>query len=231
MPFALAALILLESCASSTVIQSNPTGAKLYLNSNYVGTTPYRHTDTKIVGTTTYVRLEKEGYEPLTTSFSRDEQADAGAIIGGIFLLFPFLWTMKYDPSHTYELASPGTPQQPTVAPMPLANDPASVSASPKAARLRDAKKLLDEGILTKENTKRKKRRFLIPTISARRPVRLPAVSTFVSHKIERCFVAFVGGMRHPAHLRPITFIEGREIGIAIVGFVNFGQVQGSGNG
>lgn len=68
---------------------------------------------------------------------------------------------MKYDPSHTYELASPGTPQQPTVAPMPLANDPASVSASPKAARLRDAKKLLDEGILTKEEYEKEKKKIL----------------------------------------------------------------------
>lgn len=158
-PFALAALILLESCASSTVIQSNPSGAKLYLNSNYVGTTPYRHTDTKIVGTTTYVRLEKEGYEPLNTSFSRDEQADAGAIIGGIFLLFPFLWTMKYDPSRTYELASPSTFQQPPVAPMPLAND--SALTSPKATRLRDAKKLFDEGILTKEEYEKEKKKIL----------------------------------------------------------------------
>lgn len=160
-PFALAALILLESCASSTVIQSNPSGAKLYLNSNYVGTTPYRHTDTKIVGTMTFVRLEKEGYEPLNTSFSRDEQADAGAIIGGIFLLFPFLWTMKYDPSHTYELATPDTFQQPSVVPIPLANDPSSISASPKAARLRDAKKLLDEGILTKEEYEKEKKKIL----------------------------------------------------------------------
>lgn len=158
-PLALAALILLESCASSTTIQSNPSGAKLYLNSSYVGTTPYRHTDTKIVGTTTYVRLEKEGYEPLNTSFSRDEQADAGAIIGGVFLLFPFLWTMKYDPSHTYELAPPGSFQQPGVAPMPLANDPAS--ASPKTAKLRDLKKLLDEGVLTKEEYEKEKKKTL----------------------------------------------------------------------
>lgn len=159
LPFTLSALILLESCASSTVIQSNPTGAKLYLNSNYVGNTPHRHTDTKIVGTTTYVRLEKEGYEPLNTSFSRDEQADVGAIIGGVFLLFPFLWTMKYDPARTYELSPAGTFQQPNVAPMPLANDP--VSASPKTAKLRDLKKLLDEGILTKEEYEKEKKKTL----------------------------------------------------------------------
>lgn len=158
-PLALAALIMLESCASSTLIQSNPSGAKLYLNSNYVGTTPYRHTDTKIVGTTTFVRLEKDGYEPLNTAFSRDEQADAGAIIGGVFLLFPFLWTMKYDPAHTYELASPGTFQQPSVAPMSLANDPVMTSA--RATRLRDAKKLFDEGILTKAEYEKEKKKIL----------------------------------------------------------------------
>ncbi len=156
---ALSVLILLESCASSTVIQSNPTGAKLYLNSNYVGNTPHRHTDTKIVGTTTYVRLEKEGFEPFNTAFSKDEQADVGAIIGGVFLLFPFLWTMKYDPARTYELTPSGSFQQPIGAPMQLANDPAS--ASPKTAKLRDLKKLLDEGILTKEEYEKEKKKTL----------------------------------------------------------------------
>jgi len=45
-----------------------------------------------------------EGYEDFLGSFSRDEEVDVGAIIGGIFFLFPFLWTMKYKPFHTYEL-------------------------------------------------------------------------------------------------------------------------------
>ena len=44
---------------------------------------------------------------------------------------------------------------------MPLANDPASISASPKATRLRDAKKLLDEGILTKEEYEKEKKKIL----------------------------------------------------------------------
>ena len=113
------------------------------------------------MGATTFVRLEKEGYEPLNSSFSRDEQADAGAIIGGLFLLFPFLWTMKYNPSRTYELTSPSQvgPQQSGVVPMSLANDPAVTS--PKATRLRDAKKLLDEGILTKEEYEKEKKKIL----------------------------------------------------------------------
>lgn len=41
------------------MIQSNPSGAKLYLNGENVGETPYSHTDTKIAGSTTTVQLEK----------------------------------------------------------------------------------------------------------------------------------------------------------------------------
>lgn len=100
----LAVSVLLSGCASTTMIRSNPDGAKVYLNEELAGTTPYLHSDTRIVGSTTRVRLEKEGYEALHSSFSRNEEVDAGAIIGGIFFLFPFLWTMKYKPAHTYEL-------------------------------------------------------------------------------------------------------------------------------
>ena len=104
----LAGAILFASCSSTTLIQSSPSGAKVYLNGEYTGVTPYTHTDTKIVGSSTQVRLEKEGYETLNTAFSRNEDADVGAIIGGIFFLFPFLWTMKYKPVRTYELVPSG---------------------------------------------------------------------------------------------------------------------------
>ncbi|MBE0655835.1 MAG: PEGA domain-containing protein, partial [Bacteroidales bacterium] len=75
-----------------------------YINDEPLGRTPYTYTDTKIVGSTNIVRLELEGYEPLYTSFSRNEEVDPGAIIGGILVWVPFLWTMKYKPSHFYEL-------------------------------------------------------------------------------------------------------------------------------
>lgn len=109
----LAGAILFASCSSTTLIQSSPSGAKVYLNGEYAGVTPYSHTDTKIVGSSTQVRLEKEGYETLNSAFSRNEDADVGAIIGGIFFLFPFLWTMKYKPVRTYELVPSGTASLP----------------------------------------------------------------------------------------------------------------------
>lgn len=100
----LSATIFLAGCGSTTMIQSRPDNARVYLNGEYMGTTPYAHRDTKIVSSTTLVTLEKEGYQTFNTSFSRDEELDVGALIGGIFLLVPFLWIMKYKPFRTYEM-------------------------------------------------------------------------------------------------------------------------------
>ncbi len=157
----LAVCVLASSCASTTMIQSTPSGAKVYLNGEAVGVTPYEHTDTKITGSTTTVRLEKEGYEQLNTSFSRDEEVDAGAIVGGIFVLIPFLWTMKYKPTHSYELKPATTIQtqtvvEPEVKIQTLATEPRS-----KAERLRELKELLDEKIITQEEFEKEKKKIL----------------------------------------------------------------------
>ncbi|MBO0947024.1 PEGA domain-containing protein [Fibrella forsythiae] len=166
-----AGIVLLGSCTSSTVITSQPAGAKLYVNGQYKGTTPYQYSDTKIVGSTTDLRLEKEGFEPFQVPLVRNERADAGAIVGGVFLLFPFLWTMKYDPDHTYQLRPlngidqpVSTPPASTAAPLyGVPNTPATqaTSSTSKADRLREIKKLYDEKILTEKEYEAEKKKIL----------------------------------------------------------------------
>ena len=75
----------LQAALYITLIQTEPSGAKVYMNEEYKGVTPLSHSDTKIVGSITSVRFEKEGYETLYTTLTRNESADVGAIIGGIF--------------------------------------------------------------------------------------------------------------------------------------------------
>jgi len=100
----LAVIVLFSSCASTTLIESIPSGGDLYLDGEQVGVTPYSMTDTKILGTCTSVRIEKENFNNLYSTICRTEEADPGAIIGGIFFWFPFLWAMKYKPTHFYKL-------------------------------------------------------------------------------------------------------------------------------
>ena len=96
------------SCASTTVIQTQPPGARVIINGAVVGTTPYALTDTNIVGSTTHLRLEYPGYQPLDTFIVRNEELEVVALIGGIFLLVPLLWVMKYQPQHNYQLQMGG---------------------------------------------------------------------------------------------------------------------------
>ena len=151
----LAGVILFSSCASATMIQSTPSGATLYLAGENVGVTPYSHEDTKIVGSTTSIKIEKEGYETFNTILTRDEEADIGAIIGGIFVLVPFLWTMKYKKEHTYELTPSDNNNQTTI------SSKVNQNTKSKAETLRELKQLLDEKIITQKEYDIEKKKVL----------------------------------------------------------------------
>ena len=110
-------VVAAAACSSTTMIRTNVPGAKVYLNGEFVGQTPYPMTDTKIVGSVTQVRLEAPGYHPTIVAITRNEQFSVGACIGGVLVLVPFLWIMEYKPDHFYELvpahgppAGPGAP-------------------------------------------------------------------------------------------------------------------------
>ena len=149
----MAVLILFSSCASTTLIQSVPPGAKVYLNGETVGVTPYQMTDTRIALTCTSVSLEKEGYEQFNTNICRNEQVDVGAIIGGLFFVFPFLWTMKYNPMHTYELKPSSGSQSNEQSVQPAART--------KAERIRELKQLLDDNLINQDEYEREKKKIL----------------------------------------------------------------------
>ncbi len=91
------------SCSSTTLIRSTDPQAKIYIDGEIKGTGAATHTDTKIIGSTTSVRIEKPGCEPAFYTFVRNEEFDAGACAGGEFVLVPFLWIQKYKAERTYE--------------------------------------------------------------------------------------------------------------------------------
>jgi hypothetical protein len=91
-------------CASSTVLQSQPPGARVFLNGMPVGATPYTMTDTNMSGSATQVRLEYPGFEPFNAMIVRSEQLDPLALITGIFLLVPLLWILGYQPTHFFTM-------------------------------------------------------------------------------------------------------------------------------
>jgi hypothetical protein len=124
---------VVSACASSTLIQSQPTGAKLYLNGEPVGNTPYTMTDTKMIGSITTVRLESPGYETASGAITRNEEFNVGPCIGGMFVLVPFLWMFGYKATHTFELKAAGGGNSYQAAPAPYGAPPAQLGAPPAA--------------------------------------------------------------------------------------------------
>jgi hypothetical protein len=106
---------LLASCVSGTQIQSTPAGAILYADGERVGETPCRYADTKVMFSQTVLVLKKEGYKDYSVWLERDERADVGAIVAGLFVWVPFLWAMRYKAEHHYELEPIGDAEPATV--------------------------------------------------------------------------------------------------------------------
>ncbi len=156
MALLMAGVFLLTGCASTTMIQSVPSNAKLYIDNEPVGETPYKYTDEEIVFHEMQIRLEKDGYEPIESSITRDEEVDAGPLIGGICICPVFLlWALKYEPVHTFEMVPLDSTENISAAPVQGA------ITDQKADQLRQLKSLLDDGVITPEEYDREKAKIL----------------------------------------------------------------------
>lgn len=145
---AMLATVLLAGCTSSTLLQTVPNGAKVYVNQQYRGITPMTYSDQKIVGSTTTLRFLLDGYEDLNTQLTRDERVHVGALVGGFVCGIPWLWVMKYDPVHTWEL-------------QPLADHPRNIQEE-----LNRLRKMLDDGTISREEYDRMRAKVLNSTVS-----------------------------------------------------------------
>jgi hypothetical protein len=153
--------IFFTSCGSSTLIRTVPDGAKVYIDGEPAGVTPFQHYDTKIVGSKTDIRLIMDGYEEKFIQLERNEDLDVGALVGGIlFPPLPFLWIMKYKPIHTYEMTPLYNEEDKAVQDEGQIQSGSEESISnAKIDKLTKLKTLLDKGVLTIEefNTEKKK--------------------------------------------------------------------------
>lgn len=99
----LLAAVLCTACTSSTVIRSSDPSSRIYVNGEYMGTGEAYYSDEKVAFSRNKVEIRKEGCRTDYHSFRRSEEADIGAIVGGIFLTVPFLWVTEYKPYRNYE--------------------------------------------------------------------------------------------------------------------------------
>ena len=95
---------MIAACTSSTMINSEPKGASVYVDGQKLGKTPYLVSDSKTFFTKTTLTLKKDGYEDVNAFITKDGSINIGACIGGVFFLIPFLWIKDYQPVYNFEL-------------------------------------------------------------------------------------------------------------------------------
>lgn len=101
---------IFTSCASSTVIKSSVSSAKIYADGNFIGEGSGYYSDRKITGSTTVIEIKKEGYKDKVAQISRSGQLNVGALVGGILLapslvgLLFFLWITDYKDYYAFDL-------------------------------------------------------------------------------------------------------------------------------
>lgn len=154
---ALAIIIFFSACMSTTRIESIPSNAKLYINGEFVGNTPYTYSDKKISGTRQEVKLIKEGFEPYTDEFSRNQKLEPKALYFGIFLV-PLFWLKEYNEVQIFDLNTAG---KKIAEPQILFEKTTDTGEPTQEDRLRDLQFRYDNKFIDKKTYDREKKRIL----------------------------------------------------------------------
>ena len=101
-------IFLFFSCATTTRINTLPSGVKVYkdvYNEQYLGKTPLKYRDSKIGGAVTYFILKKDGFKDKRVYIKKNEPNSVNIILSFIFQFYPALfWWGKYEPIYNFEL-------------------------------------------------------------------------------------------------------------------------------
>lgn len=94
--------LCLASCGVGTRINTQPRGAKLYVNGALVGETPVVYANPRGLPRRYHVEIRREGHEPL--DFFLDARMTVGWGIAGALLLIPNLWAWSLASEYTFTL-------------------------------------------------------------------------------------------------------------------------------
>jgi hypothetical protein len=93
----------LVACASATTIRSFPSGAKVFINGEYVGETPLVHEDMDVAGSNKKVKLTHDGYRDQVGTI-RKEELKVMPLVVGLFIVVPLLWVTGYPDEYRFTL-------------------------------------------------------------------------------------------------------------------------------
>lgn len=102
---AMAASLLFVGCAQTCRINTNPEGAKIYINGIYIGDSPsavYKYRSG--LPETYIVEIRKEGYKPLVNAtIDRTLRADASLLLL-LLVIVPYFFSARLEDQYLFQL-------------------------------------------------------------------------------------------------------------------------------
>ena len=100
----IAAIVAVAGCSTFVRIETEPSGADIYVNDVKIGKSPVEQEYSNFVGNEYYVRIEKKGYR--TTRTKLDKEFKVGAFVGGLFIWPIWLWVWGPSEIQYFDLES-----------------------------------------------------------------------------------------------------------------------------
>lgn len=150
-------VIILFGCASSTVIKTMPSGAKVKKGGEIIGTTPYEFWDRETSDYTATYALLKQGYKDKEVTIKKNV-----LYVHRIFVppIIGLPWLYGYNPSYFYELEKSGEQTAKQISfgtqPQPKNSDPSEYSQ-----KLRELNNMKNEGLITDEEYQQKRQQII----------------------------------------------------------------------
>jgi len=99
--------ILFSGCSTFVTFNTQPQGAKIYINENPVGKTPFTYSLSDFVFDNYNIKITKEGYKEIICPL--EKELKPGPFILGLFLAWPFLlWCYGPKTNYYFELTPAG---------------------------------------------------------------------------------------------------------------------------
>ena len=162
LPLLIFGVVFFTSCASYTIITTEPQGANVYVDDYYIGKTPVVYKDYKPALSSTAIKIEKQGYRTIYTYIQKDGSINLTSLVGGFFFMPAWIWALGYPPQYSFTL-QPGDSAQIQIpsANLPYTIPDSTVFGNQKAKTLKELEDLHNQGLLTDEEYEAKKKQIL----------------------------------------------------------------------
>ncbi|MDP2853419.1 MAG: hypothetical protein Q8O28_04130 [Smithellaceae bacterium] len=156
-------MLILFGCASTTYIRTLPSAAKIYEGDVLKGFTPYMHWDREEGNASRTFILYKEGYKDKIITIKKTD-FNPMRIIGPPVLAWPWLYDYPYE--YVFELEKSGQPiAEKTLQSVPtypnLETQPKMSDPSGYVQKLRELKKIKEEGLITDKEYEQKRKAII----------------------------------------------------------------------